>query len=284
MALSGGQVLANQLIRYNISIKHPDLKQHYYIDVLKLALEESKDEYGDYTLQAVPVEMTQGHTSIMVELEHGLDVTWRMTSAKAEQRMLAVYIPLLKGLMGHRIFIIRADEQARFPKDISLAQLSTMIAGQGHDWPDNEILIHNNLKVVTGAGYTLLEMLEKQRYDYFPRALHEPWVEIGGKEGFIVEQNIMLQYPAPLYFFVNKKNTALRNRIYAGLSKAVENGKFDELFHQHPITKNTLALAKVKDRKIFKFHNPLLSPETKAIIDDKRLWLNNVQASQVSDN
>ena len=270
-------VAANQLVRYNISEQYPDPKQAYYIDLLALALEETKQEYGGYFMQPIPVEMSQGRTSIMVELDHGIDVTWRMTSADSENRMLAVYFPLLKGLMGNRIFIIRKGEQSRFPKDITFSALTDMIAGQGHDWPDNEILHHNEVKVTTGTGHTLLTMLTKGRFDYFPRALHEPWIEIKEKPNYVVESNLMFQYPAPLYFFVNKENTHLRDRITLGLNKALINGKFETFFNEHPITRDILSSADIANRKVFYFENPLLTPETKSIIADKRLWLNKVE-------
>ncbi|PCH97622.1 MAG: hypothetical protein COB83_01460 [Gammaproteobacteria bacterium] len=37
-----------------------------------------------------------------------------MTSIELEQQSQAIYLPILKGLMGHRIFIIRKDEQSIF--------------------------------------------------------------------------------------------------------------------------------------------------------------------------
>lgn len=266
--------IANQLVRYNISEKYPDPKQAYYIDLLELALEETKQEYGGYSLQPIPVEMTQGRTSIMVELDRGIDVTWRMTTVDYEKRMLAVYFPLLKGMMGNRIFIIRKGDQSLFYKNLPFSSLAKMVAGQGHDWPDNNILQHNNLPITTGANHTLLDMLNKGRFDYFPRALHEPWIEIKGKSNYVVEQNLMFQYPAPLYFFVNKKNVMLKNRIKLGLMKALNSGKFDKFFNEHPITRNILERANVQNRKVFSLINPQVSEQTQAIISDQRLWLN----------
>ena len=179
-------------------------------------------------------------------------------------------------MMGSRVFIIRGDEQNLFPKNISLSSLGQMIAGQGHDWPDNTILKHNKLTITTGANHTLLDMLDKGRFDYFPRALHEPWIEIKDNSKFTVEKNLMLQYPAPLYFFVNKNNLLLRDRITLGLNKALNNGKFDKFFNEHLITRDTLDRANIQSRKVFHLVNPQLSEQTKAIISNPRLWLNNL--------
>ncbi|GLX82925.1 hypothetical protein [Thalassotalea eurytherma] len=97
-ALFGAQ--AKDVVNYNISKKFPDPKQAYYIDLLDLAMEKSIDKYGDYELVPVVFEMPQGRTSIMVQLNQGIDVTWRVTSQELEKRLQAIYVPLLKGMMG----------------------------------------------------------------------------------------------------------------------------------------------------------------------------------------
>ena len=91
---------ANDVVRYNISAVHPDAKQRYYIDLLTSILEASSDKYGGYQLIPVNLEMSQGRMSMM--LKHGqiVDVTWRMTTKALESELQAIYIPLLKGLLG----------------------------------------------------------------------------------------------------------------------------------------------------------------------------------------
>lgn len=253
--------VAKDFVRYNISLQFPDPKQSYYIDLLKLVLETTKEEFGEYALVPIVIEMSQGRTSIMVE-KNEIDVTWRMTSAELEDRLQAVYVPLLKGLMGHRIFIIRQDDQARFSQVSTIEQLRKLVAGQGHDWPDVDILRANNFPVSLGGAYDLLFMLEKERFDYFPRAVHEPWAEIEGNSKFVVEQHIMLKYPAPLFFFVNKENKQLYERLTKGLKTVIENGSFEILFTQHEITKDLFINANLHQRIVFELENPLLTKKT----------------------
>lgn len=261
------EVRGQQLVRYNISLQHADSKQSYYIDLLKLALEQSKPEYGDYKIEPVVIEMPQGRTSMMVEQGKEIDVTWRMTNVQLEQHLSAVYFPLLKGLMGYRIFIIRAGEQHKFPKTLKLAELQHMPLGQGIDWPDADILEDAGFEVTRSGALELLSMLAKGRFDYFPRALHEPWIEIIDKPQFAVEQNLLIRYQAPLFFFVNRDNIELQKRILLGLTKAYESGAFDEFFATHPITKNILAKAKIDKRTIFTINNPYLSEKAKRALD-----------------
>lgn len=266
-------VSATDTIRYVDSKKYPDSKQSYFIDLLTLILEASKEKYGDYQLQPVAIEMAQERTSIMLEHNKFIDLTWRMTSKELEHKLQAIYFPLLKGLMGQRIFIIRKDEQSTFTKKLSLENLKKIYLGQGYNWPDTEILLANGFSVIKGYDIYLLKMLEKGRFDYYPRALHEPWSEITTQPDFIVEKNLMLNYPAPMFFFVNKRNKRLQQRLKLGLSKLLNSGEFEQFFINHGITSDILAKAKVDQRTIFTLHNPLLSKETKELLTDKRLWI-----------
>ncbi|NMP31896.1 hypothetical protein HII17_09990 [Thalassotalea sp. M1531] len=259
--------LGQQVVRYNISLKFTDSKQSYYIDLLELALKNTVEEFGAYKLEPVVIEMPQGRTAIMVEKSDLIDVTWRMTSQELEQSLSAIYWPLLKGLMGYRVFIIGKDKQEQFSQISVEEQLKILIAGQGSDWPDADILQANGYNLMRSPASGLLNMLEKGRLDYFPRALHEPWVEIAERDQFSVEKHIMLRYPAPMFFFVNKENHLLRDRLSLGLQRAFEQGDFEKLFQHHPITKNVLERAKIDERIVFELTNPLLSERALASIE-----------------
>lgn len=264
---------AKDVVNYNISKKFPDPKQAYYIDLLDLAMEKSIDKYGDYELVPVVFEMPQGRTSIMVQLNQGIDVTWRVTSQELEKRLQAIYVPLLKGMMGHRIFIINKGDQEKFSEDMTLSELRGLLAGQGYDWPDSIILQHNGINVVEGGAHKLLDMLQKRRFDYFPRALHEPWIEIADMPDLTVEENILIRYPAPFYFFVNRENTRLSERITYGLESALADGSFDSLFFHHPVTEDVMRLTKIHQRKIFLFTNPILSEKSQQLLQEPRYWI-----------
>lgn len=274
---------ATDVVRYNVSEKYYDVKQLYYIELLELALQNSKDQYGSYTLSPVVMEMAQGRTTSMVERNKFIDVVWKMTTQRDEQKLAPVYFPLLRGLMGYRIFIIKRDNQAIFTPDINKAKLQELVAGQGYDWPDTDILKRNLFNVVTSDGPRLLDMLIKQRFDYYPRALHEPWVEIEDNDELMVEQHLLLQYFAPMYFFVNKNNERLQKRLTYGLNQALLNGQFIRFFNSHPLTQHALAKANLPSRKVFELANPFLSNESKLLLKRPELWLHQVSLSFASE-
>ncbi|NQZ81735.1 MAG: hypothetical protein HRT52_12035 [Colwellia sp.] len=265
--------IAMDVVRYVYSKNYPDPKEKYFLDLLELVLQNTQKEFGGYTIQPIAMEMAQERTSIMLEREEYVDLMWRMTTADLEQRLQAIYVPLLKGLMGYRIFIIRPENQKYFTKDMTLENLKLVPLGQGYDWPDSEILKANNFKVTLGHSNNLLKMLQKKRFDYFPRALHEPWIEIAHIKNLVVEKNIALKYFAPIYFFVNKKNIRLTNRLRKGLTNLVNSGEFEQFFHHHKLISGVIDRAKLHDRKVFDLTNPLISDYTQKLLNDKRLWM-----------
>lgn len=264
---------ASDIIRYVESKEHPDPKQRYFIDLLTLALEASKGEYGDYQLQSIAIEMGQGRTSIMLQHNKYIDVAWRMTSKNLEQRLQAIYFPTLKGLMGYRIFIIRKGEQKKFSPSMTVNSLKAIHLGQGHNWPDTDILQRNGFNVIKGDDNYLLGMLKKGRFDYFPRALHEPWHEITNEPELTIEKSLMFKYAAPMYFFVNKQNKRLQQRLKFGFSKILASGRFEQFFSHHPITSGILTKTQASSRTVFELHNPLLSVRSQKLLNDKRLWI-----------
>lgn len=250
-----------------------DARNAYFIDVLKLALAKTEPLYGKFELQTSKIKMNQARALKNLETNKGIDVVWTMTSIERENLLQPIRIPLLKGLLGYRIFIIRKGTQKSFSSVESVAQLKVLKAGQGADWPDTRILKANGLNVIEASEYPILfTMLARKRFDYFPRGVNEPWAEIKAhtNKGLEVEKNIILQYPAPIYFFVHKDNLLLAERIETGLRMAIEDGSFDLIFRNHPANKAIFKLADIPNRRIFKLDNPFLPSQTP--IDDKVLW------------
>ena len=250
-----------------------DLRSSYYIDMLRLALGKTCNTDGSAILVMADKAMYQNRSIEQLKQNKSIDVVWTMTSEKREAELQAIRIPLLKGLLGHRIFIIRKDEEARYAGIQTLDDLKQLTAGQGADWPDTKILRANGIKVVTGVNYKgLFGMLQLKRFDYFPRGVNEAWNEVKAHpdKNLVVEKTLLLQYPAPIYFFVNKENKQLADRLERGLRIAIKDGSFEQLFKNHPANKEIFELTKIGERKIFRLENPLLPQETP--FAEKALW------------
>jgi hypothetical protein len=206
-------------------------------------------------------------------LDGKLDIFWSMTSSELEEDFNAIYIPIFRGLLGMRIPLVKQENVDMFAGVRSLSDLQNYKAGSGKTWPDTAILEHNNLPVVKTLKYqNLFPMLEGERFDYFPRGLHEPWQEITNNTelNLAVENNILIRYTAPNYFFVNKNNPQLADRITQSLNQMIRSGEFSRLFFLDNEVKNALKKANVKSRKVFEIDNPTLSKNTP--VHRKELW------------
>ncbi len=210
----------------------------YFYKLLELALQKTADTDGPYQLERYKRILSNQRYIAEVSREDGMiDVTWTMINPEREEKLLPIKISLLRGMNSYRVFLIRKEDAQKFQAIKTLDELKQYSAGSGSAWPDTRILQANGLPVITSAHYELLfTMLERKRFDYFPRGVYEVWNEQKTQEnkGFVVEETLMFHYPAPIYFFVNKKNTKLAQRIERGLQIAIADGSFDKLFFSTP--------------------------------------------------
>ncbi len=237
-----------------------DNRVDYYLKLLDLALSKSG---VDYTLRPNPVPMVPARVMQIMEANQGVDVTWGPTTRELEQRLLPIRIPLDKGILGWRLFLIKPRDRHAFAQIYSLQQLKAFSAGQQRYWSDTDILRANGMKVVDSTGYiSLFEMLAADRFQYFPRGVAEIWNEQMNHTdlGLEVEQHLALHYPAYTYFFVRNDNTQLAGLIEQGLRAAIKDGSFDKLFDQY----NGAAVkrAHLDARTVFELSNPLVPDAT----------------------
>jgi len=250
-----------------------DNRSEYFVKLLELALEKTATQLNTTHLKATPSTMKQGRAIHELAQGRTIDIVWTVTSITREKKLLPIRIPLLKGLLGHRVLIIRKEDKNKFAAVNNIKDLQRFAAGQGHDWPDTKILRANQFTVSTTSSYDgLFEMLEAQRFDFFPRGINEAWQELETQEnpGLIVEDHILLYYPSPIYFFVNNNNQMLANRIEEGLKRSIEDGSFNQLFYSYHVHKKMFQAGNIKQRQMILLHNPLLSPLTP--LNNKQLW------------
>lgn len=259
---------AEIVVRHNY-VENNSSRDNWPIDLLTMAF--SYDNKNTYTTESISEPVNQERLKMMLR-DGSLSIMWIGTTAENEQDFLPIRIPLFKGLLGHRIFIIRSGDQARFSRVNSFSDLLQLQAGQGRFWSDTPILESAGIPVVKPVKYhSLFDMLDGSRFDYFPRAVHEPWAEVQNSPlNLTVETDLMLVYPMPLYFFVAQGNTELAQTIESGLRKGIDDGTFDRMFLANPSIRDALERTNMKNRRVFRIDNPGLSSATP--LDDKSLW------------
>jgi hypothetical protein len=242
-----------------------DTRNNYYWQLLSATLEATREQWGPYEL--INGSMMNGPRAVH-ELQSGeLNVIARSTGLALEQTLLPIRIPLDKGLLGYRVFLIRRELQAKLDDVHSLDELKRFSIGQDASWNDVPILRAAGFQVVGGGDYEgLFAMLAADRFDLFSRSVVEAVMEMQARQArypmLTIERSLLLYYPLPRYLFVRKDagGEKLAARISQGFEILLKNGGFDRLFKAYcePI-ETTLNL---KSRRLFRIPNPTLSPET----------------------
>ncbi|NVK55544.1 MAG: transporter substrate-binding domain-containing protein [Alteromonadaceae bacterium] len=243
-------------------------RDKYFLAQLSLALKMAEQSYQ---LIPSPVPTMPEDRSIMLINNGYYNVHWLNTSENREDELLAIKIPLAKGLIGWRLMLIHASNAQRFSSVKDVSELKKLVAGVGHDWPDMAVFQHNNFSVFSASSTAGLQrMLNLKRIDYFPRSILEIWQEHATTEHpqLIIDESMVLQYPAAMYFFVAKDNVALHDAIKYGLEKAIETGEFDALFYQY--FGDVITKAKLDQRRLFKVSNPIINDQE--YLSKEALW------------
>ncbi len=263
---------SSELIITNPKKSSLDRRFEYPIEVLKKALEKTKEQYGDFEVQAYAQPLSRKRA--LLELAKGnITVFSAPTRREWEEKALPVRIPIRKGIMGYRLFLIRKENQRFFSAITSIEGLKQLIVGQGLQWSSTVALKKLGFSIDGSSDYeALFAMLMHKRFDYFPRTVNEIFTEFDlRKEKFPdmrIEETLSLYLPLPYYFFVTPKRPDLAKRIEKGLRMMIEDGGLDDLFFN--FHRKNIERANLNKRRIFKLENLDLTPETP--FDQKEFW------------
>ena len=262
------QSAAAEVVRFPRPEFEGDRRFDYATQLLKLALSKMGPQYR---VELADVPMNQARQIHELEAGRGIDVAPVPSSAEREERLLAVYIPINRGVLGWRLALMRKGDAARFADVNTLDDLKRVSIAQGMYWPDTDILRANGIPVISGPTYEgLFKMIVGGRFDYFPRSVMEIWNEqASNADALEVEPRIALHYPNyASYFMLNKGNTRLAEIIRQGLEKALADGSADRLFEQHH--GESLRRAQLGKRVVIELKNPLVTPRTP--VNRPELW------------
>lgn len=240
----------------------------FTIMLLKLILSKSDQEF-ELVGNSDP-SITEPRARKMLE-DGELDLAWVGTTPDFERRNLPVYIPLMRGLIGVRVFLIHEASQPLFSSVKTLDQLKPLIGLLGTDWGDIPIMAEAGLTIETAKFERLFQMLGQRRGDYFSRGVTEV-----GKEyqewsqkvpNLAIEKRLAFVYKYPMLFFVSKKNPELHAVIDRGFRAAYDDGSYMDLFNSHPEVGGALERLNMANRLVIRIENSNISPAVKNIPD-----------------
>ncbi len=265
--------LATQRVRLQPRPSKNSSSYYYYYDLLELVFRNTEAEYGKVILETIPSPLSQSRG--LNSLNSGLiDITWAGTNLEREQHFTPIRIPLIGGLLGMRVPVIKKARLAEFRGISTAAQLKKLTACQGSQWPDSDILEANGYKVERIIMFDLMySMLTHDRCDYFPRGLNEVFAELEGpdRQGLMAYEGILLRYSLPMYFFVSKDNRQLEKRLAQGLEAMVESGELHQFISHHSVTRSMFPLSRYHQSQIFDLINPILPASTP--FERPELWI-----------
>jgi hypothetical protein len=267
---AGGAVASPMVLIYPRSESSTDTQYLYDYELLRQALEATVASHGPYELRQSAASMNQARAGDEIAAGSGLvNIFARSTTLEHEQRFLPIRIPIDKGLISYRVFLIRHDMQQRFAAVASLDDLRNYSVGSFPTWADTRILREGGFKVVTGDSYEgLFRMLVARRFDFFSRSADEAYREFDERRDLLpdmlVEDKLLLHFPTTRLFFVQRSDEGqkLASRVEAGLNRMIKDGSFDAYFlrAKGPLIER----AHLTTRKVFRIDNPFLSLETQA--------------------
>jgi hypothetical protein len=248
----------------------------YEIGLLKLALAHAD---GEHTMETAGHLSTQGRgLRSLADGTAPFHVYYSGYSATRERDLSMVYVPLSRGLLGHRMLVVRADIPGPLLGVHSVEGMKRLGSfGSGATWPDTRILRHAGFHVLTGVDDQLWHMLERGRFSAFPRGMQEVIGELQLQKErrpdvpFAIHPRLMIAYPFDMFFFTAPDDRRRADIIEQGLKAAYDTGAFMDYFENHPATREALAEFHRHPRRIFRIDNPLLSDKVRTI--PEHYWL-----------
>ncbi len=232
---------------------------HEYANtLLRLALDLTVEEYGPYKIRLYDQKMSIRRQLIEIAQGDKISVALSMPMPKWLEGANVVRFPLLKGLPSYRLFFTLEKNQPAYPAIQTLSTLKTLKIGQGRGWSTAAILEANEFEVVYSETYkSLFAMLKAERFHLLMRGVYEIEAELGlyqqAMPELAIAENFAVYTYLPMYFFVNKRQPLLAERLEKGLKLAHANGQVDDIFVRY--FTEAVDLLKQKDMKIFYLSN-----------------------------
>lgn len=231
----------------------------YFYRLLEMVLKRTEATDGPFSINTFPGQMSANRSVMELQKNGVINLIWNGTTPERERDLLPVKISLIRELNSYRLCLIRKDDQPRFDDIKTLADLRKLVAGSGTQWPDTDILRANGLPVMTTTHHaSLFPMLAAKRFDYTARGIYEVFGEAQqhADKGIMIDDKIMIYYALPIYFFVNKDNTALAGRLERGLKAVIADGSFDRLLMSVPGFKRGMDELRKTKRRLLVLESP----------------------------
>ncbi len=263
LLLSSQWVRAEFIVSHRSPFESGDKHHVYSTELLRLALEKTRKEYGSFTMRPIPprnyarsikAAVDDTYPNLIIETSYEQALTHH---AKLD----FINFPMDLGVLGYRACFINPKLKASGEKIETLEDLRQYTFAHGVGWADTTIFRHNGLRVQEIDNYDgMFLMVIGGRVDFFCRGVNEI---LGEMEQFsqltelTIDEQFLLVYPLPRFFYLNIKNKLAKERIELGLQRAYADGTLQALWKAN--FQPSLEMVKLQKRKIIRLENPLLN-------------------------
>jgi hypothetical protein len=270
--LQPSSALAEFVVSHRAPFTEGDKHHIYSTELLRLALEKTRKEYGDFTLRPIPprnyaralkAAVDDAYPNLIIETSYEQALTHH---AKLD----FINFPMDLGVLGYRVCFINPKLKASDKKIESLEDLRQYTFAHGVGWADTIIFRHNGLNVQEIDNYDgMFLMVIGGRIDFFCRGVNEI---LGEMEQFSqlkelsIDEQFLLIYPLPRFFYLNGKNKLAKKRIELGLQRAYADGSLQALWKANFLP--SLELVNLAQRKVIRLENPLLGNLEMSFVPD----------------
>jgi hypothetical protein len=247
-------------ITMSTTLAGKDPRQAYSGLALTLALEKTREEYGDYKILIFPVTM---NTARAIEEAKKNTIPNFILLTTFQNKMLDdgleyTRFPVDLGVTGFRICFVSPNAKIPVSKIKTLDELRQFTIGQGAGWADIDILRYNRFTVTEISSFeSLFNMTAANRIDLVCRGINELETELknhADMKDLDYDRSIAISYPLPRFYFSNNKNTKVLKRITKGLLISYRDGSLQKVWLEQ--YQSALTFARLKQRRIFYLKTP----------------------------
>jgi hypothetical protein len=255
---------------YAQSVNFHGRKGGFRAELLAKAL--SYSSLKNYKINLINYDIPKQRAIRIMENNQFIDVAVTSVTRHQNRKLLFINFPIHRGLYGWRIALVKKNNQESFAHVNTKAQLKNFRAGQHQNWSDAKIFRYNDMNLILGSNYQgLFSMLNRSRFDYFPRSIFEINNELEKHSNLdlVIEPYIILHYPTYYAFFVKPQNQELAKDIRFGLEQAKLDGSFDSIFIRH--YGEVIDQLRSEKRKVIHLANPYIPKDI--LLKNKKFFI-----------
>ncbi|MBF7074957.1 transporter substrate-binding domain-containing protein [Glaciecola sp. MH2013] len=268
LSICAFNTIAVDVVTVNVGESETDKRILFKNELVRQALEITKEEYGEYKIVANPMRMNINRAFRELEIGTNLSLTFAHTRKEFEDRAFPVRVPIRQGVDAYRLLVVKKGRELLFESIESLDDLKKLRVGLSPAWATYKIMKDEGFDIVDAPVYkTMYNMLELERFDYIPRAINEIYDEIElykpRQDGLAIVPGIALHIPSTSYMFVSHKQPRIYQRLNSGLHAMNLNGDLSALTDK--FFKTSIKKAALQNRRIFSLNNEEFNTVVKPI-------------------